>query len=102
LVPSPALALLFDPLAGRVKIAREGDLFDIGGGVMRRIADFNGGHNDDFTNGLGNDGTLVFGLKFADNTSGIFTAMVPIPEPSTIAMAVFGIVALLLVRRHRR
>jgi hypothetical protein len=86
-----AALYLFDPLAGPVKIAREGDQFDMGGGVFRTIADFgvifNGGHNDDFTNGLNNNGTLVFGLKFTNNTSGIFTATVPIPEPATWLLA---------------
>ena len=47
---------LFDPILGPIKIAREGDQFDIGGGVMRTIADggivFSAGHNDDFMNGL--------------------------------------------------
>jgi hypothetical protein len=95
---------LFDPILGPVKIAREGDQFDIGGGVMRTIADFgvifNAGHNDDFMNGLSNTGTLVFGLKFTDNTSGIYTATIPVPEPSAFLMS--ALVCLVVSRRFVR
>jgi hypothetical protein len=81
---------LFDPVAGPIKIVREGEPFDIGGGVFRTIADFgiafNAGLNDEFTNGLNNNGQLVFGLRFTDNTSGIFIAVVPIPEPTSLSL----------------
>ena len=75
-----AALYLFDPILGPIKIAREGDQFDVGGGVMRTIADFgivfSAGLNDDFMNGLSNAGNLVFGLKFTNGTSGIFTTIV--------------------------
>jgi PEP-CTERM motif len=95
---------LFDPVLGPIKIAREGDQFDIGGGVMRTIADggivFSAGYNDDFVNGLSNTGKLVFGLKFTNGTSGIFTTTVPIPEPTTLAL--LGLVGLLGCVRMRK
>jgi hypothetical protein len=99
-----AALYLFDPILGPIKIAREGDQFDIGGGVMRTIADFSilfsGGHNDDFMNGLSNTGKLVFGLKFTNGTSGIFTATIPVPEPSAFLMS--ALVCLLVSGRFVR
>jgi hypothetical protein len=73
----------FDPARGNLLIAREGDLFDVGGGDMRIIDDegiaFYPGsetatHPED---GLADDGTLTFRLKFTDGTSGQFTAHMP-------------------------
>jgi hypothetical protein len=85
---------LFDPVAGPVKIVREGEPFDIGGGVFRTVADFgivfNAGYNDDFTNGLNNNGQLVVGLRFTDNTGGIFTATIGVPEPTTLLLLALG------------
>jgi len=97
---------LFDPVQGPFLIAREGDPFDIGGGVFRTIKDFGiifaSGRNDDMVNGLSNDGTLVFRLEFTDNTSGIFAATVPpvlVPEPAALSLLAFGATILLLQRR---
>jgi hypothetical protein len=80
----------FNDLGGPIKIAREGDQFDVGGGEMRTIANggivFSAGNNDDFMNGLSNTGKLVFGLKFTNGTSGIFSTAVPrppVPEPTS-------------------
>jgi hypothetical protein len=106
-----AALYLFDPILGPTKIAREGDQFDIGGGVMRTIADggivFSAGYNDDFTNGLSNTGTLVFGLKFTNGTSGIFTATIPVPEPSMVLMLALAYMLVggrlgRLLEQHRR
>jgi hypothetical protein len=99
-----AALYVFDPHLGPIKIAREGDLFDVGGGVMRTIADFgivfSAGYNDDFTNGLSNTGELVFGLKFTNNTSGIFTATLPVPEPTALSLLVLS--ATFIRHRTRR
>jgi hypothetical protein len=101
-----AALYLFDPAAGAIKIAREGDQFDVGGGDFHTIADFgiifNAGLNDDFTTGLANNGTLVFGLRFTDNTSGIFTATVPVPEPAALSLlAIASLVVCVRLRKRR-
>jgi hypothetical protein len=99
-----AALYLFDPVAGPVKIAREGDQFDIGGGVMRTITDFGvvfiAGLNDDSMNGLSHNGTLVFGLRFTDNTSGIYTATIGVPEPSALWLLALSL-TFVLVRQRR-
>jgi hypothetical protein len=82
----------FDPVLGNMLIAREGDLFDVGGGDVRTIAD--GGVALGFQQaggapltGLADDGRVAFRLRFTDGTSGVFTAV--IPEPGTFLSLVF-------------
>jgi hypothetical protein len=97
---------LFDPILGPVMIAREGNLFDVGGGVFRTIADegiqFAAGRNDDTINGLSNNGTLVFRLTFTNGSSGIFTANVPVPEPAALSLLALGTTVLHLRRRRTK
>jgi hypothetical protein len=84
---------LFDPLLGGLLVAREGQLFDVGGDDFRAIADggitFIAGRSDDMRTGLSNAGTLAFGLSFTDGTSGIFTATI-VPEPTALALLAFA------------
>lgn len=95
------LLYLADPTLGHVIVAREGDLFDVGGGDLRTIADggisFGIGRNDDTRTSLGNDGTLAFHLTFTDGTSGLFTAQ--IPEPASLSLLLLPATALLRRRR---
>lgn len=91
------------PAVGELMIAREGDLFDVGGGDFRTIAaggtgiffvnggvNFYAGHSDDAMTGLSNDGTLAFRLSFTDGTSGIFTATI-VPEPGAMVLVAAGL-----------
>ena len=76
-----------DPVRGGLLIAREGDLFDVGGD-LRTIADngFNLGFGGDLPGGLSNDGTLAFSLVFTDGTSGVFSATI-VPEAGCARVA---------------
>ena len=93
---------LYDPTLGPILIAREGDLFDVGGGDLRTISPTGIAIADSpFYNrsSLGDDGRLAFALYFTDGTSGVFVATVP--EPGCAA-GVVAAAALLLRRRRGR
>ena len=93
---------LYDPTLGPILIAREGDLFDVGGGDLRTISPTGIAIADSpFYNrsSLGDDGRLVFALYFTDGTGGVFVATVP--EPGCAA-GVVAAAALLLRRRRGR
>lgn len=79
-------------------LAQEGALFDIdpGAGETLRRVSFVGVTNDS----LNDLGQAVFSLRFADGSSGIFTATIPpVPEPAAMIPAALG---LLVLRRRRR
>ena len=86
---------LYDPVLGTSLIARTGELFDVGGGDLRRIEDF----SYDYRGGaLGDDGRLAFSLTFTDGSSGVFVATVP--EPAGLLLVV--LLAPALLHRHGR
>jgi hypothetical protein len=94
---------LWDPVLGDMLIAREGGMFDVGGGTLRRVRGYDDigfarGTGNDSPSGVGDDGRFVFRLIFDDGSSGIFSATVP--EPGTPGMMAAG--AALLLRRRRR
>jgi hypothetical protein len=67
-------------------VAQTGRLFDVGGGDFRQIA---GLYPADFNNA----GQLVFGASFTDGSTGVFFADVnAIPEPSSLVLAVGGMI----------
>jgi hypothetical protein len=76
----------YDPVLGTVLIAREGELFDVGGGDLRRIDEygliFDLGVVFDYDSRmfLSNNGHIVFALRFTDGSSGVFTAAIQ-PQP---------------------
>ncbi len=47
---------------------------------------------------LNDDGLLVFELSFTDGSSGIFTALAPVPEPSGLELGIIAFIALGLYR----
>jgi hypothetical protein len=89
-------------------VVREGELFDVDPGPgmdLRTISHIDFGLDSDPSGGedgrtltFNDDGLLTFELEFTDDSSGIFTAMVP--EPSGLAM--LSASALALLRRVRR
>jgi hypothetical protein len=86
----------YDPLLGTQLIAREADLFDVGGGVLRKIDNegiFVRGFTGEGVLPLSNDGRLWFSLRFADGSSGIFLATF-VPEPSAHAISTVAIACL--------
>ncbi len=60
-------------------IVREGDLFDVGGGVMRNIGQINTSIQAYQGPGYTSNRQMVIGLSFWGGTSGIFTANIPPP-----------------------
>jgi hypothetical protein len=87
----------FDPGSGLTLVAREGELFDVGGGDLRTVRQlqFLGGE------GLTEAGRFGFAADFTDGSSGVFVTIVP--EPSSLgAGAVAAVMATLLRQRARR
>ncbi|MBA3485526.1 MAG: PEP-CTERM sorting domain-containing protein [Pirellulales bacterium] len=83
----------FDPALGAALIAREGDLFDVGGGDLRTIADdgISVAFGDiRFPSGFSDNGLLAFKLKFTDGASGVFIATL-VPEPGSLALVALGL-----------
>jgi hypothetical protein len=84
-------------------VARTGQPFDVGDGVMKTIAQngllfYGSGGEDGNYLGFNDSGQLAFLATFTDGTQGIFIATVPEPS-SKLAVAAGG--ALLMGRRRR-
>lgn len=60
-------------------IVREGDLFDVGGGVMRNIGQIDPSVQAPQGPGYTSSRQMVIGLHFWGGTSGIFSTSVPVP-----------------------
>jgi hypothetical protein len=60
-------------------IVREGDLFDVGGGVMRNIGQIDPSVQAPQGPGFTSSRQMVIGLHFWGGTSGIFSTSVPVP-----------------------
>lgn len=102
-----------DPSGDLIKVARMGDLFDVGGGIMKTISNVatllnvSGG----FANGFAADGSLGLHLNFTDGSHGIFTSSFEtqtggpdtgVPEPGALLLSGLGVVALFSRRRVSR
>lgn len=95
-------------------LAREGNVFDIGGGVMKTIASFNSvtgsAGNDGQAFSLNDAGELVVAMAFTDSSSGVFKLNLSslnvsaVPEPGTTALLIgTGVfVSVMAIRRRRR
>jgi hypothetical protein len=87
-------------------IARTGSLFDVDpadpGTDLRTVSliglDTGSGGSDGWESSYNSAGTLAFSLEFTDGSSGVFTAMLPVPEPGTFALFAGGV---LLISRKR-
>ena len=91
-------------LAGQFQlIVREGDLFDVGGGELRRIKIIGDPYVGTGANGsptcLNDRGQVAFNLTFDDATTGVF--MTTVPEPSTLVLLMVA-ASLLLTSPCRR
>lgn len=97
-------------VGGLVKIVREGDQVDVDPGpgvVLRTIAD--GGINVATATGgqdgrgvwFSDTGVLTYRLAFTDGTSGVFTSVVPVPEPAGVlaVASLVGASAVFFLRR---
>lgn len=95
-----------------IKILRTGDQLDVdpGPGVdLRTVSDITlatgprNGTPFGFGQSFADDGTLIYGVTFTDNTSAVFTTIVPVPEPAglLVVAALAGAVAT-RSRRSRR
>jgi hypothetical protein len=83
-------------------IVREGQMFDVGGGDVRRVSSVGFTSYDDSITGSSSfnaQGQLVFYLSFEDASNGIFIATVP--EPG-LGLAVVVLAGLYLRRRARQ
>ncbi len=94
--------LAYDPSLGLMSVARIGETFQVGPGDTRTISaihtllpDVLGaglGGDDGLGRYLTDDGRLVFTLDFADQSSGIFSTIIPAPS-SAVAGCVWGLLA---------
>lgn len=101
---------VWDPIAGLIPVAREGDLFLVGDGEWKTLRGFNSVRMHDLDPGAAIPGTdrfvpldgpmtlMSFGAAFTDNTSGVFTVIVP--APGTLVLP--GVAMLMLSHRRRR
>jgi len=81
-------------------IVREGQMFDVGGGDLRRIASVGLNSEDASENGssaFNSSGQLAFYLSFEDTSNGVFVATVPEP-----VMASWFVLMLLSSKRRKR
>lgn len=82
-------------------IVREGNPFTVAPGDVRTIMSI-GPNGLGESSELNDDGTLAFVLKFTDGSQGVFTATVGVPEPTSFAMTVLAIHALVGLNNRRR
>ena len=82
---------LYDPLLGTTPVARTGELFDVGGGDLRRIEDISYNYGGGV---LSDDGRLAFSLTFTDGSSGVFVATVPEPGLGLVSLGAVSVILL--------
>jgi hypothetical protein len=92
---------LYIPGQGDLFVARVGDMFDTGGGVMKQVStiDLETSGFGYATDAFSDDGLLVFTLKFTDNSTQVFA--VQAPEPSAVAITLLCIASCARRRRVR-
>lgn len=88
-VGGPGIFIGSDPVAD--KVIRVGDTL-----FGSTVSDL------DFFRGLNENGDIAFQYELVNGVTGIATAITPIPEPSTYALALSGVFALLAVSRRKR
>lgn len=89
-----------------ILIAREGDLFDVNSDpsieewktISRVTGPGRQGPQEGLFTSINDMGQLTFALEFDDGTWGVFLATLPVPEPSSLLLAIPGI--LLLFQRR--
>jgi hypothetical protein len=92
------------PGGGVVKVVRTGDQIDVGNGSgMHTVSGFSfniSGGEYGRPNALSDTGVLVYRLDFTDGTQGVFTSVIPVPEPSSALFIIAGLLA--VDRVHKR
>jgi hypothetical protein len=92
-----------------VKVVREGDIIDVDPGAgtdLRTVADDGiafvtvSGGQDGRNIFFADNGALVYRLAFTDGSSGVFTSVVPVPEPGCV-LAFAGLAAIVGWRLRR-
>jgi hypothetical protein len=102
-------AALFAGIPGAVQlVVRKGDTIDVDPGgstdfrTISAIAFTAGsGGQDGRGASIADNGTFIYRLNFTDGTSGVFTSVVPVPEPAFI-LAMAGMLAIGHRMRRRR
>lgn len=82
-------------------LAREGDMFDVGGGELKQIQEVHntlGGPTDETMNA---HGQLIFRVTFMDNTQGVYIAQI-VPEPNSVALILSGTLAVIAFTLRKR
>ncbi len=107
--PSNDIGLYAGSVGRLVKVVREGDVVDVGGGVMRTVAndgiDFRdeSGGQDGRGVSFTDTGFITYQLTFTDNSSGIFVSQIaPVPEPASMLVVGGAFMGLVAVVRRRR
>lgn len=98
-------ALFAGPPGAIQLVVRKGDQVNLGPGLgARTVFDMaitpGSGGEDGNPLALNDSGRLIYFLDFTDNSTGVFTSTIPVPEPSSGVLALLALLGLARFRRR--